>query len=443
MRAVVAIVPRLGLGLALAGVAACATDGHAEVDARPAPPAAPAGCRTVEADADLAVAVAGAADGDALCLAPGRFTGPVTLARRITLWGPRDAVVTAHGGASVVTVAAAGARVAGFSIDGTGGSYDAFDAAVHVIADDVVVEGVEVDHSVYGILVEKANRATVRGNVVRGDAATAMGLRGDTIRLWETRDSIVEDNLVEDGRDLVVWYSSGNRVARNRVLRGRYGTHLMYSHDNVIEDNRYLDGVVGIFVMYSHGVTLRRNLISDAAGAAGMAIGLKDSGNMVVEHNLLVRDRTGLYLDQTPNQRGDTLAIRGNVIRQCDVAIAFHTTPQGTTIVDNDLADDLEPVRTESGVEPTAATWRGNYYDDYVGYDLDDDGVGDLPHEARSASETLIAGHPDLAFFRGGPVMGAIDAGSKLLPLWQPRILLVDPAPRMRPHDPEEVLRAR
>jgi nitrous oxidase accessory protein len=302
---------------------------------------------------------------------------------------------------------------------------------------------VEIAHAVYGILVERAKRVTVRGNHVRGDAHTAMGMRGDTIRLWETDDSIVTDNLVEDGRDVVVWYSRRNQLVGNRMVRGRYGAHLMYSHDNLIEGNEIRSGVVGVFVMYSRGVTLRRNLVVDAGGAAGMAIGLKDSGNVVVEDNVLVRDTTGVYLDASPGQAGDTVRLTGNVVRQCEVAISFHTTPEATEILGNDFADNYETARAGTGVEPSHAFWHRNSYDDYAGYDLDGDGTGDLPHEARSASEELISRHPDLAFFRGAAVLGVVDAASKLLPIWEPHTLLIDDAPRMAARDPMEVLDAR
>jgi nitrous oxidase accessory protein len=425
----------------IALLAGCA-ESHAEVAPGPGPVARPDACVLVAAG-ELSSALAAAKDGDALCLATGVHSGPVRIERRVSLWGPRDAVIRSGRSGSVVTIAGAGARLSGLTVDGTGGRFDTLDAAIHVVADDVTVEGVSVVHAVYGILVEKTRRVTVRGNHVAGDAGKAMGVRGDTIRLWETHDSIVEDNLVEDGRDMVVWYSRGNRVARNQVLRGRYGTHFMYSDDNVVEDNRYIDGVVGVFVMYSRGVELRRNVIAGAGGAAGLAIGLKDSGNLVVEHNVLVRDQTGVFIDQSPGRAGDTLAVRGNVIRQCDTAIAFHTTPARTEITGNDLADNLRQIHAEAGIDPGQAAWRGNHYGDYTGYDLDGDGTGDVPYEARSASEELVASHPNLAFFRGGAVLGVVDAASKLLPLWRPRTLLVDPEPRMRGREIAEVLDAR
>jgi nitrous oxidase accessory protein len=435
---------RLPLAILAASLLAACGDGEAANPERAAAaPPRPQACAVVEAGADLAAAIAAAGPGDAICLEPGEHAGPVRIDRAVELWGPRSAVIRGTTPGSIVVVAAAGARLAGFTVDGTGGRFDKLDAAVHVVADDVTVEGVAVVHAVYGILVERTRRVTVRGNHVRGDAATAMGLRGDTIRLWETHDSVVADNLVEDGRDVVIWYSRNNRVTGNRVVRGRYGAHLMYSHDNLIEDNQLISGVVGVFVMYSRGVTLRRNLVLDAGGAAGMAIGLKDSGNIVLEDNVLVRNTTGIYIDQSPGQRGDTLAVRGNVIRQCEAAMGFHTTPFDTEISGNDFADNVETVRVGSGIEPSHAFWHRNYFDDYVGYDLDGDGTGDLPHEVKSASEELITRHPNLAFFRGTPTLGIVDAASKLLPIWAPRTFLVDEAPRMSGRDPAEVLDAR
>lgn len=429
------------LTAALAGLLAGCAPTRAPEAAPALAIARPDGCREV-APGTLAAALAAARDGDALCLAPGLHAGSVRIERRVIVWGPPAAIVRGSGG-SVVVVTGAGARLAGFTIDGRGGRFDREDAAVQVRADDVVVEGLTVVHPIYGIAVAKAARVTVRGNHVRGDATVALGLRGDTIKLWETTDSVVADNLVEDGRDIVVFYSSRNRITGNRALRGRYGTHLMYSHDTVVADNRYRGVVVGVFVMYSHGDVLRRNLVADAGGAAGMAIGIKDSGGLVVEDNLLIRDGTGLYLDDSPNQLGDTVVVRGNVVRQCGLAVDFHTTPRGVVLTGNDLADNQQQVRLTAGTDAGAASWRGNYFDDYAGYDLDGDGTGDVAYVAHSASEDLIARAPELAFFRGGPVLSALDAAARLVPLWPAPALLIDPAPRIDARDVEEVLRAR
>lgn len=371
----------------------------------------------------------------AVCLLPGEHRGPLRLTRAVTLWGPPQAVVRGGGG-TLIDLVAPGAAVRGLTIDGTGGKFDRLDGAVRLRADDTEVSQVSVQHAVFGILVERAARVRVVGNHVEGSRDPAIGLRGDSIRLWETRDSLIADNQVSHGRDLVVWYSSGNTISGNRVDGGRYGLHFMYSHDNRVEKNHLVRGVVGIFVMYSRGLHLTGNLIADAGGAAGMAIGLKDSGNVVVEDNRIIHDALGIYLDSSPMQRGDEVVIARNVLRLCDTAVVFHSSAHDVRITDNDLADNRAQVRVDGGGDATAVTWRGNYFDDYTGYDLDGDGRGDVPYELRSLSNQLTASYPNLTIFQGTAALAMLDAAAHLDPLYQPSPVLREVAPRMAPQWP-------
>jgi nitrous oxidase accessory protein len=290
---------------------------------------------------------------------------------------------------------------------------------------------VEVRNAVFGILAEKAKGVVIRGNHVRGTGGEALGMRGDAIRLWETQDSLVEDNLVEDSRDVVVWYSSRNRLLRNTVRAGRYGTHFMHSHDNVVEDNQFLGNEVGVFIMYSRNITLRRNVLADATGAAGMGLGVKESGNITAQDNRLVHNTVGLYLDTSPLQVEDANLFEGNVFRLGDVGVVFHSSQRRNTFRGNSFRDNHAQVQVEGGGDALEVAWRGNDFDDYAGYDLDGDGVGDVPYELRSLSSDLVTRYPDLAFFRGSPTLGLIRAAGELLPLFAPRTVLRDEAPRM------------
>jgi len=427
---------------AVLAAAACG-GGRTEPCAAPAPRSAvarPSSCRPV-APGELARALAAAAPGTTLCLAAGAHDGPFAIPAGVSVWGPPEARLRAPRSAVVVDLVGAGARLLGVTVDaGTGGHSE--DAAVRVRADDAAVVGVTVEASVHGILVERARRVHIVGNRVRGSAAPAMGLRGDTIRLWETRDSTVADNRVEDGRDLVVWYSSNNRIANNRVTRGRYGTHLMYSHDNRVERNRYDATSVGVFVMYSRRVVLRGNVTTATGGAAGMAFGFKDSGDVTVADNVVVRAATGLYLDNSPVDAADRVEVTGNGFVQCGGAVVFHGGAHRTTFRGNDIVDAATPLRQDGGGEVVGVIWDGNYFDDYAGYDLDGDGTGDIPYQERSTEEELTSRHPQLAFFRGTAALGAAGAAATLVPLFEPRTLLVDRRPRMRGRDLEGLARA-
>lgn len=421
----------LGSALALSALEPAAAAGPWAAAARPSP------CLAVAPGEALQRRLDAAPEGAALCLEPGDHEGPVRVERRLTLWGAPGAWIRSRGGGTTVAIEAGGVALLGVGVDGSGGRFDLLDAAVRVRADDVRVEGVTVRSALFGILVEQSRRVSVRGNRVEGRPGKALGLRGDPIRLWEVRDSTVADNVVEDGRDVVVWYSPGNRFLRNRVERGRYGTHFMYSHDNVVEGNRYVENVVGIFVMYSRNLQVRSNLLAESAGAAGVGLGAKESGGLQVLGNRFLGNQVGVYLDTSPLYPEDHNLFERNDIRFSATAVVFHGTVDRNHFRSNRFRDNLAQVRVEGRGDARAAEWRGNQFDDYTGYDLDGDGFGDLPYELRSLSGALTARRPALAFFRGTPALGLVELVGRLVPIFRPQTLLVDPSPRVAAFDPE------
>ena len=417
-----------------ASAAGCAVAALALLGA--APPR-PADCREVAAGEALAATLEAAGPGAVLCLAPGRYEGPLRL-DGATVWGPRDAIVVSPGEGTTVRLEGQGAALLGVTVDGSGGRFDLLDAAVHVSGQDARVEGVAVRNATFGILVEHAERARIVANDVLGDAAKPLGLRGDGIRIWESYDCVVEDNRVRDGRDVVLWYASRNRVARNVVEGGRYGAHLMYSHENELVDNRFLRNVTGLFVMYSRQVELRRNVFAGSGGAAGIGLGLKESGDVDATDNAFVRNTIGLYLDTSPLWPDDRNRFVRNQFRLNEVAISFLGRADGNAFLDNAIRDSRLAVEVDGHGDARRAEWRGNAFDDYAGYDLDGDGIGDVPYELRSLAADLVAARPALAFYRGTPALGLAEAIGRIVPLLAPRLVLVDPAPRMAPLPLEE-----
>jgi nitrous oxidase accessory protein len=425
--------PSLLLAPLLATLLAAAGCGARQQQVRaPFVPERPAVAVDVAAGSGLQAAIDAAPAGSALRLLPGEHAGPVVVAKPLTVWGAADAVVRGHQG-STVRVRADGVRLAGFTVAGSGKRTDTTDGGVHLQGNDVTVEGLTVREALFGILVEKCTRAVVRGNTVIGSGIPAMGLRGDGIRLWETNDSEVSDNTVTDCRDVVVWYSSRNRLLRNRVERSRYGTHFMFSHDNVVADSRYVEDEVGVFVMYSHDVVLARNLIAKAGGAAGIGIGLKEAGNLTVEDNWLLANTTGVYVDASPLDPTHHNRYRGNVVRFAETAISLHSAVQRTEFGDNVFRDNGAVIKVGGHGDALGCTFAGNFYDTYQGFDFDGDGRGDVAFEFRRLSTQLEGRYPELALLHGAPAMALVDVTGEVMPLFAPRRLLTDAAPRMRP----------
>ena len=419
--------------LGLLTLAACASESAPPLitEAALAPPPRPSDCSTVAAGFDLQAAVDGAEDGTALCLEPGTYVGPLVVTKSVEIWGPRDAVILSSGKGTTIEIEADGAALTGLTVDGSGGRFDTLDAAVHVVADDNRIEGVRVQNASFGLLIEKANRATILNNVVQGPDEGPLGLRGDGIRLWETRDSLVSDNQVIGCRDMVVWYSSRNKLIRNTVVRSRYGTHFMYSHDNHVEGNQYLDNVVGIFIMYSRNLVLRDNLLARSSGPGGMGLGIKESGNLTVSDNAFIANTKAVYMDTAPLEPDDFNTFENNAFFHSEVAVLMHSSARRNAFLGNQFVSNHSQLQVEGGGHALEVDWNGNSFDDYAGYDMDGDGFGDIPYELRRLSSQLESTYPQLQFFRGGVTLELLDAISSLFPMADPQTTLIDPRPMM------------
>jgi nitrous oxidase accessory protein len=386
---------------------------------------------TVAAGANLQGIIDGADDGATLCLEPGSYFGPLNVTKSVEIWGPRDAVIRSSGEGTTIEIAADGSSLIGVTVDGSGGRFDTLDAAVHVVADDVRVEGIRVQSAAFGLLIEKANRAMILNNVVQGPDEGPLGLRGDGIRLWETRDSEIRDNQVLGCRDMVVWYSSNNKLIRNTVVRSRYGTHFMYSHDNQVEGNEYLDNVVGIFIMYSRNLTLRDNLLARSSGPGGMGLGIKESGNLTVSGNAFIANTKGVYMDTAPLEPDDFNTFENNAFFHSEVAVLMHSSEKRNAFLGNQFVSNHSQLQVEGGGNALGVDWNGNSFDDYAGYDMDRDGFGDIPYELRRLSSQLESTYPQLQFFRGAITLELLDAISSLFPMVEPQTTLIDSRPRM------------
>ncbi len=421
------------LALASGGGSSTRAEAVATASAAAPPPAAcPAGAETVRSGTALQPLLDEARAGDVLCLSPGEYAGPLVLRTPVVLQGPADAVIRSDGQGTTIRVLAARAELRGFTVEGSGQRPDTMDAAVYVHGEGVAVRGLTIRHALFGLVAEQSYGVVFDGNRVVGDAAAPEGLRGDGIRLWEVRGASVVRNRLEHSRDIVVWYSPGNLIADNTMVGSRYGAHFMYSSDCVVLGNHFRDNIVGVFVMYSRNIAIRDNVFADNTAADSMGLGVKESGDLIVERNHFVHDRLCVYLDNSPFREGDVMVLRSNTIARCDVGVTFHKSETHTTVEANRFEANGTAAAVEGRGTAREVAWRGNYFDDYQGYDLDRDGFGDVPYELRDLSARLVSRHPDLAFFRGTAAFALLDAAAQAFPVLAPETVLIDAHPRMK-----------
>jgi nitrous oxidase accessory protein len=362
---------------------------------------------------------------------PGRYAGPVVIRRPLVLDGDGRVTVDGDGQGTVIRIETSGATVRGLRIVGSGENHDGLDAGVHVRGNGNLVADNQLEDVLFGVDLKQSDGNVVRGNQIRSKPL-ALGVRGDGIRLWYSRRNRIVDNRIRDVRDVVVWYSGDNVIARNTVTGGRYALHFMYSEANLVEENRYHGNMVGVFLMYSDGVVLRRNDIRDAQGATGMGVGFKETSDVTLEENEIVYCAQGIYLDVSPYQPDTTNRFLRNRIAYNGVGVTFHNDWQGNHFEGNDFQGNFTQIAVRGGGTARRNVWRANRWDDYQGFDRDHDGTGDTPHRVFAWSDRLWMDVPAAAFFRGSPLLEAIDFLERLAPFSEPILLLEDDAPRFR-----------
>jgi nitrous oxidase accessory protein len=380
--------------------------------------------------ATIGAALAVASPGDTILVRGGVHPGPLVVRTPVRLVGNGHPVIDGKGRGTVVRLEAPGCQLRGFTVRASGDTLAREDMGVLAAAADITVEDNILEDVLFGIYARQAPRCQIRGNRLRGkDLPVAR--RGDLIRLWYSDGVVLEDNVAEGGRDVVLWYSRDLTIRGNRVRCGRYGLHFMYCNDALVAENDLQQNSVGAFLMYSRRLRLERNWIASNRGPSGYGIGLKDMDEAQVERNVLVGNKVGAFLEQV---HGEFL---GNYLGDNDKGLVIFPSATNNDFRGNSLVENGEQVVVEGAAGAVAGNhWRGNYWSDYRGYDRDGDGLGDLPHRPSLLFERLADRQPPLRLFSSSPAAQAIDFASRVFPVFEPKPKLIDPAPAMQPSPP-------
>ncbi len=361
---------------------------------------------------------------------PGTYAGPVIVDKPMVIDGQNKVTIDSGGKGSVFILDTDGATLKNLHLTNSGESHNDIDSGVQVRGNFNVIRDNVIDNSLFGIDLQQSENNIVRGNRISSKDFD-LGVRGDAIRLWYSFNNKITDNIIRNSRDMVVWYSRDNLIARNDARGGRYSLHFMYSQYNEVIGNHYEDNSVGIFVMYSDGVVLKDNYIAHAIGATGMGIGFKETSDVVVTGNKVLYCATGLYLDVSPFQPDTTNRITDNLIAYSGVGVLFLNDWIGNVFQGNAFKGNITQVVVSGGKTANRNTWEGNYWDDFEGFDQDADMVGDNPYELYSYADRLWMDVPSARFFKGSPVMEVLDFLERLAPFSDPNMLVRDKKPLM------------
>lgn len=377
-----------------------------------------------------------APDGGTVLVPAGTYRGELVIDRPLRVVGVGRPVLDGGGNGDIVTIRAAGAELRGFAVRGTGTDLDKENCAVRVMAPRVVLEDNELDDVLFGIDLHDSPDSVIRNNRIGGKQLD-IARRGDGLRLWRSDRAVVEGNAIHDGRDAIIWYSTGVKVRGNRSFRCRYGFHLMYSNGVEVRENDLTENSVGVYLMYSGKLVLEGNRIVRNRGPSGYGIGLKEADDFRIEGNLLLGNCVGIYVDGSPFGTPESGRIRANTIAANDIGIAMLPAVRGNHVWGNSFIDNFEQVSIQGRGALSGNAFeeeeRGNYWSDYAGYDADGDGVGEADYDSKRLFESLVDRNPSLRMFLFSPAQQAIEFVARAIPAVRPEVKFADQYPLTAP----------
>ena len=380
-----------------------------------------------------AVAIAQAQPGDTVLLGSGVHPGPLRIAHPIVLRGEPGAAVDGGGRGSVIEVGASGTRIEELTVRASGTRVMDIDSGIHVIrAGGVEIRGVRLENVLYGVYAERAGQLTVAHCTLTGRVRPLdESGEGNGLHLWYCSDVSVHDNDVSRFVD-AVYLSFVTRMdaTRNRLHdNGRYGLHTMYCQENRFVENEVTRDVAGCALMFTNHVEIARNRIVRNRGSRTYGLLLRDCSDGRFEANELVDNTVAIFMDGSNRNR-----LEGNLVQDNGWGILLFSSSAGNVFTGNDFINNDYPValdmrRTDNRFDDGA---HGNYWSEAAAFDLDGNGVSDVPFAPVSAFAFVSKQYPDLAVLAKSPAVASLAVAERVFPSLRPSEA-VDRFPRVRP----------
>jgi nitrous oxidase accessory protein len=205
----------------------------------------------------------------------------------------------------------------------------------------------------------------------------------------------------------------------------------MYADSNVFLRNTFHHNVAGAAIMYSRGITIRHNVFSHNRGFASFGILFQDCHDVVVDSNVISDNVVGMFFEASSGN-----GFRSNVIAQNDVALQMFQNSVNNTFSGNNFIHNIN-LLTVIGKQ-TESRWfengRGNYWSQYNGYDLDGDGIGDVPMKIQNVFGYLEGRNANTRLYLYSPAAQALSVAASNFPIMEVSAE-ADERPLLRPAD--------
>ncbi len=372
----------------------------------------------------LSAVIRKAAPGDIIIVERGYYRDNLLIDKPLTLRGRNRPTLSGGNWGDVIRIRAEDVVIEGLIIRDSGEDLTAQNAGIYVEPGShrAVIRNNDLTYNLFGAWIESVDGVQVINNLITGKRDLRSADRGNGIQLYNTTNARIIDNNISFCRDAIYVDISNNAVFRgNRLHHLRYGTHYMNSHNNLWENNESYLNRGGLALMMVRNQVVRNNV---AWGNTDHGILLRTMQDSTLENNVVARNGKGFFIYDAEYN-----TVRNNLIINNRIGIHLWAGSIHNDVQGNDFIQNRNQVRYVAAHDEE---WRNNYWSNYVGWDRDADGFGDVPYEANDLVDRLIWKFPYMKLLMSSPAVQTLRMVARQFPLLRSPSI-VDPGPRMQP----------
>jgi nitrous oxidase accessory protein len=380
-------------------------------------------------------AIAAAIEGDHIIVQEGHYTeGEIIIDKALTLEGENYPVLDGEHKTQIITITADDVTVRGFILQNSGYSDLEELSAIRVEQkENCLIENNKLYNNYFGIYLAKAQHCQIINNEViskREDSSEVgetlgqdlMGesesFSGNALHLWNASHITAKNNRLEGHRDGIYLEFVKDALIANNISQNnlRYGLHFMFSEDIDFEQNAFHHNGAGVAVMFSKYITMHENEFSENRGSSAYGLLLKEVSDSLIDANMFSENTIALYADG-----GNRLDVTNNTFTRNGYAMRIYSSSMSMMVTRNDFFANTFDTSTNSTRSFNA--FPQNYWADYQGYDLDHDGIGDVPFRPVRLSSMTVESYPQAVILLRSPLMQFMDYAERLLPTFTPKAI--------------------
>lgn len=372
-------------------------------------------------------AVKQASEGDTILVKKGIYKeANIKIDKGITLIGEDLPTIDGEEKGEIITIGTDNVTIDGFKIINVGVSYTTDYAAVRVVnSTGFLIQNLELEKLFFGIYLQKSNDGKVLNNKVRGEAVTEFN-SGNAVHLWYCKNVEVIGNDVQNVRDGIYLEFSDNITIKDNFSKNnvRYGLHFMFSNNNYVINNTFETNGAGIALMFSKFMQVENNIIQKNWGTAAYGLLLKEVNDANIKNNLFFENTVGITVEGS-----NRLEYSNNDFTSNGYALKVKGACYQNHVINNNFLYNSFDISYNGRINDNK--FDNNFWSNYAGYDLNKNGIGDVPYRPVKLFSYIVNRTPETIILMRSLFIDIIDFSEKVSPVFTPDDLL-DENPKMK-----------